>query len=267
VDALQALVLGIVQGLTEFLPVSSSGHLVVVPAIFGWQEHGLGFDVLLHAATLLAVCFYFRRDLLAILTAMLSRDEARAHDRRLGWLIILGTIPAVVIGLALDDFFESLFEAPGPVGAFLVVTSAVLVAAERLSRVKRPEAAALAPRHALLVGLAQAAAIAPGISRAGSTIAAGLGVGLDREQAARFSFLLSVPIIAGTSAKTLLDAVTGDIVLPEALPLALGFVAAAVTGYLAIAGLLAYLRSRSLYVFSVYTAVAGVAVLVWQYVY
>jgi undecaprenyl-diphosphatase len=266
VSLLQAIVLGVVQGLAEFLPVSSSGHLVLVPAVFGWEDHGIAFDILLHAATLIAVLVYFRSDLGRLLTALFSKDPTRSQDRRLAMLIAVGTVPTILVALLFDDVFERLFLAPGPVGVFLCVTAVVLILAERLSRVRLDAEGELRPFQAVLIGLAQGAAVAPGISRSGATIAAGLASGLDREHAARFSFLLSVPIILAATAKTLLDAVTGTATLPALLPSVVGFATAAVTGYLAIAGLLAYLRNRSLYVFAAYTGTVGIAVLVWQYV-
>lgn len=264
-DVLQALVLGVVQGLTEFLPVSSSGHLVLVPEIMGWDSPGLVFDVSLHVATLVALVAYFRRDLLLLLQALLTREPALSSERRLASLIIAATVPTAAIGLALDDLFERLFEEPGAVGVFLCLTALFLAASEALSRRTLKGAASLSLPRALAIGVAQGAAIAPGISRSGATIAAGMAVGLDREESARFSFLLSGPIILAATAKTALDALTGAAAVPDALFVATGFIAAAVTGYLAIAGLLAYLRNRSLYVFAAYTAVVGVAVVVWQY--
>ena len=266
-DLLQAIVLGAVQGLTEFLPVSSSGHLVLLPEVMGWEQHGLAFDVLLHSATLLAVLAYFRSDIGRMAAAAFSRDPADTADRRLARLIVIGTVPTVAVALAFQDLFESLFLSPGPVGGFLLVTALVLYAAETSTRKEGVEPSEMRWWQAALIGLAQGAAVAPGISRAGATIAAGLGAGLDREQAARFSFLLSVPVIAAATAKTALDASTGAASLPAVLPSAVGFATAAVTGYLAIAGLLAYLRARSLYVFAAYTAAVGIAVLTWQYVF
>ncbi len=178
-DHLQAIVLGIVQGLTEFLPVSSSGHLVLVPSVLGWDDPGLAFDILLHAATLLAVFVYFRRDLTRMLLALFSHDADLASDRRSAWLVIVATIPTVSVALLFDETFERLFMAPGPVGAFLCVTAVALAASERLSRRTRHESSSLSFGQALLIGLAQGAAILPGISRSGATIAAGLGAGLD----------------------------------------------------------------------------------------
>ncbi|MBN2404846.1 MAG: undecaprenyl-diphosphate phosphatase [Coriobacteriia bacterium] len=265
-QVLQALVLGIVQGAAEFLPISSSGHLVIVPAVFGWDEPSLGFDVLLHIATLVAVVTYFREDLWLMVRAFFSRGEELASERRLAWLIIVATIPTGIIGLAFNDFFESIFSNVSYVGMFLLVTAVVLALAERLSRKTLHDPAKMGWGHAVAVGVAQGMAIAPGISRAGATMAAGLGSGLDREQAARFSFLLSVPIILLAGAKTGLDVVMHGEPLPGLAVCIVGFLAAAISGYAVIAGLLSWLRRRSLMVFSAYCAVVGTAVLVWQFI-
>lgn len=264
-QVLQALVLGIVQGIAEFLPISSSGHLVLVPAIFGWEEFAgnVAFDVLLHAASLTAVVVYFRHDLWNMVLAVFSRGEARAADRRLAWLIVAGTFVTGVIGLAFDDFFESLFHSPLWTGVFLLVTAVFLTAAEKLSHVRTiPEHMTL--RQALLISLAQAAAIAPGISRAGATISAGLTVGLTRDQAARFSFLLSTPIILLATAKTAYDALSEASTMPTPTACVVGFTASALASYAAIAWLLSYLKNRPLYPFAVYTACVGTAIIVWQ---
>lgn len=262
--AFEALILGLTQGAAEFLPISSSGHLVIVPAIFGWDKPAVAFDVLLHLATLLAVIVYFRHDLLRMIRGFFSRDPELAAERRLAWLIIIGTIPTGLIGLAFADVFESLFESVTYVGVFLLVTAAILTLSEWLSRQRTHDPADMRWWQAALIGVAQGAAIAPGISRAGATMAAGLTVGLDREQAARFSFLLSIPsiLLAGVwGARSLLG---GGVEMPSLGVIAIGFVAAAVSGYAAIAGLLAYLRTRPLYPFAIYVALAGIGILVWQ---
>lgn len=262
--ALQALVLGITQGAAEFLPISSSGHLVIVPALFGWDHPPVAFDVLLHLATLLAVIVYFRRDLWRMVRGFFSRDPELAAERRFAWLIIIGTIPTGLIGLAFDDVFESLFGAVLWVGVFLMVTAVILTLAEWLSRKRQHDPGQMRWWQAALVGVAQGAAIAPGISRSGSTIAAGLAIGLDREQAARFSFLLSVPSILLAGAWAARELLGGGIVMPSLGVSAIGFIAAAVSGYVAIAGLLRYLRTRPLYPFAVYCALIGLGIVIWQ---
>jgi len=259
-DLLQAIVIGLVQGLTEFLPVSSSGHLVLVPWVLGWKGPPLAFDVLLHVATLGAVVLFFRRDLARIVRGVVGRGKA--EDRRLGWAIVIGTIPAGVAGVLLGDFFEELFSEPMAVGGFLLVTAALLTGAERLSH-RRLGLDKISYRSGLFVGLAQAVAIAPGISRSGATMAMALALDFDRETAARFSFLLSIPVILGAG----IVQFSGDTQLPalasaESVAWAVGAVAAFASGYAAIRFLLAFLRSRTLYPFAVYCALAGTAVLV-----
>ncbi|MBN1661082.1 MAG: undecaprenyl-diphosphatase UppP [Anaerolineae bacterium] len=261
---LQAIILGIIQGATEFIPVSSSGHLVLVPWLLGWESPGLMFDTVLHLGTLLAVVAYFWRDWWALVSAWvrgLVRWDWSDPNARLAWLLVLGTIPAAVAGVLLEDFFESLFAAPAWVSFFLLVTAALLAVSEFLGRRFR-DLGHVRWRDALIVGLAQAAAIAPGISRSGATIAAGLGRGLERPAAARFSFLLSTPIILGAGAMQLLDLFDIADPLAQAPALVAGLAAAAISGYLCIWGLLRYLQRGKLYPFAIYCAVAGTATLI-----
>lgn len=271
-DIIQAIILGVVQGLTEFIPISSSAHLVLVPWALGWDRPGLLFDTMLHWGTLIAVLGYFWRDWIAIVRGFWRslttpgpwRNAAGGRladpNSRLAWGIILGTLPAVVLALLFEDFFESLFETPMAVAGFLLVTAAILIVSERFGRRVRDLPTLNIP-DALVIGLAQAAAIAPGISRSGATIAAGLGRGLTREAAARFSFLLSTPAIVGAGVLQLLDLLSaGGSSLPLAAVVA-GFVAAAASGYLCIKFLLAYLRRGKLYVFAAYCAIVGTTVL------
>lgn len=262
-ETLQAIALGVVQGVAEFLPISSSGHLRLVQEVFDMPaQFGLAFDTLLHLGTLLAVIAYFREDLLHMIRAVLSRDEAQARDRHLAWLVVIATIPTGIIGLAGGDFFES--ASMLYVGVAFLLTSAILTTADLLSRKSLHAAEALGWRKAVLVGIAQGVAIMPGISRSGATMSMGLGVGLDREQAARFSFLLSGPIILLAGLKQGLDVIQGDAVLPGPIATIAGFAAAAITGYLAIAFLMEYLKRHSFAVFAVYTAILGVSVIAWQ---
>jgi len=257
-DPIHALVLGIVQGATEFLPVSSSGHLVLVPWLLGWPAPGLAFDAFLHLGTIVAVIAYFWRDLLSLAAAWLrslrDRSLAGSPQRRVAWLILLGTVPAAVAGLLLEGFFEELFANPAAVGVFLLVTAALLTASERWGRQER-RAEEMTWLDGLLVGASQAIAIAPGLSRSGATIAAGLWRGLTRPVAARYSFLLSVPIVVGAGllqTRKLLDGIG-----VQWLPLAAGFLASTVVGYLCIHFLLAFLQRGRLYGFAIYCAAAG----------
>jgi undecaprenyl-diphosphatase len=263
---LRALILGIVQGITEFLPISSSAHLVLTPWLLRWENPGLAFDAMLHLGTLLAVVAYFWRDLWELLSSGVAsvRERSLADDpsRRLAWLIVIGTLPAVVLGLTLEDFFEALFGAPLWVGVLLLGTGLLLASSERLSR-RKMDLSELGGWDAVFVGLGQALAIAPGISRSGATISAGLWRGLGREAAARFSFLLSVPVVFGAGLFSLKELLESPWVIDSPLTLLVGFLSAAISGFLSIKFLLSYLRTRSLYPFAIYCWAAGlVAILV-----
>jgi undecaprenyl-diphosphatase len=285
VTLIQALVLGIVQGLTEFIPVSSSAHLVLVPWLLGWTfepQAAFAFNVLVQLGTLVAVIVCFWRDGLSILSAAIGALRTRRWaEGRLAWLLILATLPAAAAGILLKDLVEQAFASPAASAAFLLVTATLLGLSEVLHRRlgERPPAtlaAALATPEggengardaleelrvadSLIIGLAQALALLPGISRSGSTIAAGLTRGLTRPQAARFSFLMSVPIMLGAGLVAASDLAS----LPNArelLPsLAAGFLSAALVGFLAIRWLLRFLARRSLWVFAAYCALAGLA--------
>ncbi len=263
-DILQAIVLGFVQGATEFIPVSSSGHLVLVPWLLGWESPGLAFDTLIHWGTLLAVLAYFWRDWWQLITAWLGslvrRDWAQPQAR-LMWLLIVGSIPAAVLGFLLEDFFASLFEEPVWVCLFLLLTAGLLFLGERLGRRVRSVGDLRWP-DALLIGLGQAAAIAPGLSRSGATMAVGLLRNLERPAAARFSFLLATPVILGAGLFQLFDLFHASALLSHLPLLMAGFLAAAMSGYLCIWGLLRYLQRGRLYPFAVYCATVGVLCLI-----
>jgi undecaprenyl-diphosphatase len=265
---LQSIILGIVQGITEFLPISSSGHLVLVPYLFGWKitpEAAFVFDVLVQVATLVAVFAYFWDDLLKIIKAFflgLYKQKPFANpDARLGWLIILATIPAGVAGLLLKDTLEQAINSPLATACFLFGTAGLLVAAERLGK-REHKADELSWLDALIIGLFQIMALFPGISRSGSTITGGMLRRLDRPAAARFSFLISIPIMMAAGLLAVIDLF--DIPnLGEILPtFVTGFIAAAVTGYLSIRWLLKYLSHRSLYGFAIYCTAFGLLSLI-----
>lgn len=256
----QALILGIVQGVTEFLPISSSGHLVLIPAALGWASPSLMFDATVHLATLVAVVAVFWRDLLGIVVAwwrgLVKGRPLRTTESRLGWWIIVGTVPGVLTGLLLEKNIELLFDSPRAAGVCLLLTAALLVLAEVFGRRQR----ALSTVNwldGIIIGIGQAAAIAPGLSRSGTTISAGMFRGLNREAAARFSFLLSVPIIAGAWLVQLINLVGDGGPSAEAPWLFIGFFVAAICGYASIRLFLAYLRKRPLYPFAVYCLVVG----------
>ena len=265
-SVLQAFLLGIVQGATEFLPVSSSGHLVIVPALLGWaipDDQAFVFDVLVQIGTLLAVFVYFRADLAAIFGALLAGLRDRTHlkdpNARLGWLLLLATIPAGLAGLLLKDQVELAFASPRATAGFLFFTAILLVIAERVSHVSR-DPNGLTWRDALWIGLFQALAIFPGVSRSGSTITGGMLRGLDRPASARFAFLMSIPVMLAAGLLSLFD--LAEIADPAAflLPMSVGFMTSAVTGYFAIAWLIGFLQRRSLYGFAAYVAVLAAVV-------
>lgn len=270
-EIIQAIILGIAQGLTEFIPVSSSAHLALIPWFFGWGPSGLLFDTMLHWGTLLAVALVFWRDFLNLIGAWFTSIRRRSladANARLAWFIIVGSIPAVVLGFLFDDFVESLFAEPQMVGLFLLITAVILAVAE-LTAGRLQEPRTLEQMNwvdSILIGLAQALALAPGISRSGSTIAMGLGRGIRRDLAARFSFLLGTPVIFGAGLLQLVEVVTTDAteLTGQWLPIVLGFIAAAIAGTIAIRFLLNYLRAHSLYVFSVYCAVLGLVTIAWS---
>jgi undecaprenyl-diphosphatase len=267
-ELVQALVLGIVQGLTEFIPVSSSAHLVLVPWLLGWPDFGLTFDTTLHLGTLAAVLGYFRQDWLRLLRGFFRTWLTRGPwgtaaggrladpDGRLAWLLVVGSVPAALAGYLLNDPIERLFASPIAAASFLFATAAILMLSERLGR-QRKELGQLGLRETLLIGLAQAAAIVPGISRSGATIAAGLGCGVRRDAAARFSFLLSMPVILGAGLFQLVEMAQTGRLFDRALPLVVGLAASAISGYVCIRFLLSYLRRGRLYVFAAYCTVVG----------
>jgi len=263
-NALQALILGIVQGLTEFLPVSSSAHLVFVPALMRIPS-GVAFDTLLHIGTLIAVVSYFWKDVTAMVKAFflsLADIPAKKFGRglredpfkRLAWLVLIATIPAAVLGFLFQKFFTSLFQSVSAAALLLLVTGIVLWLADT-ARPGKKQAAGMTWVDGLIIGLAQAAAIAPGISRSGVTISAGLFRGLQRQMAARFSFLLSIPIILG-AALVQFKAISAGFHISAAVSLA-GFVSAIVCGWLAIRIMMKVIQKRSLRVFACYCWLAG----------
>ncbi len=278
----QAIVLGIVQGLGEFIPISSSAHLIIVPWLFGWNDpvlDSLTFDVALHLGTLLALLVFFASEWIILIRAGVQSIVERRIDgdpnRRLAWLILIGTIPGGIAGILGETKIEELFHRPNaPIQPSAMIAVAVIMAllggllfiAERIARHIR-SMDQLTLKDAILVGLAQAFAIFPGVSRSGSTITAGLALGSQRETAARFSFLLSAPIIAGAGSKSLFDMYksfqSGALNQGDLLLFLIGFVAAAISGFFCIKFLLAYLQRHSTDLFVYYRwALAAVIVIV-----
>jgi len=264
----QAIVLGLIQGITEFLPISSSAHLALAPYWLGWRMNpteAFVFDVLVQVATLVAVIGYYRGPLTRILRAALQDVRHRrlgTPDTRLGLFLVLGTVPGALAGLVLKDAISATFQRPGVVAAFLVGTAVLLALAELLGRRTR-DLYHMTMRDALTIGSFQALALFPGISRSGATISAGMLRHLKREDAAHFSFLLAVPIMLGAGAVALLDLLR--LPWPEIVrvlpPLFLGSLTALISGYVVIHTLLTFLRKHSLWVFSLYCL--AVALLTW----
>ena len=271
-NVIQSILLGIIQGLTEFLPISSSGHLVIVPFLLNWEippEEAFIFDVLVQVATLIAVLAFFWKDYSTILGAVLrglqQRKPFETQPARMGWFILLSTIPAGIAGLLLKDVVERAFASPRMTAIALLCTALLLVIAERVGRRKR----ALEDMHwldALIIGFFQILALFPGLSRSGSTIAGGMTRNLERPAAARFAFLMALPIMLVAGLLAIFDLLQipdlGSL-LPVFIP---GFIAAAVVGYLAIGWLLSFLNRYSLYYFAGYCAVVGLIVLIVTYV-
>ena len=259
---LEAIVLGAVQGLTEFIPISSSGHLVIVPDLFGWDHPGLAFDVLLHGASLLALLIYFSGDLVDLVRGVLGGNKG---SRKLTAYLLVGTIPAGIAGLVFGDYFEEQFEDASAAALQLLITAVILVVAEQVYRSHERRTAEQGTRlrtmddinhvDAGLIGVAQAIAIFPGISRSGATIGAGLGRAIERSTAARFAFLLAIPALFGATLIEIPEMTSSSLGWGPAIA---GFLASLVTSYAAIWGLIRYLRSNTLYPFAAYCVVAGI---------
>lgn len=263
-DLVQALVLAVVQGLTEFLPISSSGHLVLVPVFFDWPDQGLPFDVAVHLGTLAAVVFYFRHELWPMTRDALGtlRGRARTRDSDLAWLVVLATIPAVVFGAVFGGHVSTLARSPLVIAVTTGVFGVLLWVADARGRRSRDEYQ-VGWREAVIVGLAQALALIPGTSRSGITITAALFLGLDRQAAARFSFLLSIPVILAATCYELLQLAQA----PQAADwtaLAIGAVGSGVVAYLTIRGFIALLGRMGMAPFAVYRLLLA-GVLLWIY--
>lgn len=268
----QAIILGIVQGLTEYLPISSSAHLVIVPYLAGWNfptDQAFAFDVLCQLGTLAAVIVYFWKDLIEIIVAFFkgiaSRKPFETSESRMGWLLILATIPAGLAGITIKSMVEAAFASPVAVGCLLFGTALLLLVGELVGKKDR-KLTGINWLDALLVGIGQAISIFPGISRSGATISVGLMRGLNRKDAAKFSFLMSIPIMLAAGLYSALDLrhIAG---LMSFLPVVLvGTVVAGVVGYLSIKWLLSYVTHRPLTDFAIYCTVMGALVLIVAYI-
>jgi undecaprenyl-diphosphatase len=262
-STLEALVLGLVQGLTEFLPISSSGHLRIVPALLGWEDPGAGFTAVIQLGTMAAVLIYFREELWRIARAWLGElrlpYRQRSHEANLGWFIVLGTIPISIFGFIFKDQIESGARSLYLIGSALILFSFVMLLAEHLSTRMRA-LGEMNSRDGLYIGIAQSLALIPGVSRSGATISAGLLRNFDRVAAARYSFLLSVPAVVLSGLFELRN--VGEVGEPPIVATIVATLVAFVTGYAAIAWLLRFLGSHSLRVFVAYRIPLGILVLV-----
>jgi undecaprenyl-diphosphatase len=266
-ELVEAAVLGVVQGLTEFLPVSSTGHLILTEEVLGidQDELGLQFDAAIHLGTLAAVLVYFRGTIVSLVTAwfasLRARDWAHSLDSKLAWLILIGTVPAAIAGAVIEGTAEDAFRSPELVAVMLLLFCIPMVLAERLGKASRVLGSA-GPRDAVLMGAAQSIALIPGVSRSGITISTGMLAGFNREDAAVFTFLLSAPIIAAAGGKQIVDALRENEAGGAGFEVyAVGLVTAGAVGYAAIAFLLRFLRTNTVYPFVVYRIVLGVCVL------
>ena len=263
---LEAIVLGVVQGATEFIPVSSSGHLVILHALFGEGSYDLSLDALLQLATALAVLVYFRKEIFRLVFSffrLLARREVEAGESRLLGALFLGTIPAVVLGLLLEDKMETVFRSVNLVALMLLAGSLLMFLAEKSQgpTLTTNQGRTLNSRKGFLIGLFQALALIPGVSRSGATISGGLFMGLSREEATRFSFLLSFPIIAGSGLKKLFELNSAGVLEGFGMPLAISLIVSFLVGLWAIDFLLKYLKNHTLNLFVAYRIALAVTIL------
>lgn len=281
ITIIEAIILGIVQGAAEFIPISSSAHLIIVPWLFGWTDPALTslpFDVALHLGTLLAVLIFFAQDWIRLIRAgfasIVERRIGQDPDRRLAWFVLIGTIPGAIAGILGESKINDLFHQPGmPIQMWAMIVMAILLAglgaalwlADHLTR-HLEGMQELNLKQVIIIGLAQAFAIFPGVSRSGSTITAGLALGLKRETAARFSFLLSAPIIAGAGLKSLYEIYkgmqSGAIARGDLILFPIGIIVAAVTGYLCIRFMLNYLQKHTVNLFVYYRFALAILIVV-----
>lgn len=265
-DPLHAAILGVVQGLTEVLPISSSAHLILIPRFLHWPESGLTFDVALHLGTLLALCLYFWRDIIELCLnffSALAGKGLHSPASRLPFCIIAGTIPAAIAGKTLEEPIERIFRSSPMIIASVLILFALILAFADTTGAKRWRMDRITLKAALLIGLAQSLALVPGVSRSGITITAALLIGFNRESAARFSFLLSLPIVAGAGLLKLGHLAQDGIPQGEALPMLIGIATSALFGYLSVAFLLRLVQRASLYPFVWYRLLAGGATIVF----
>jgi undecaprenyl-diphosphatase len=259
-EIIQSIILGVVQGVTEFIPISSDGHLVLVRKIFGFRDQGLAFDAVLHLGTLLAVILYFKRDIFEIL-------KNGSKSKKLFWQIVLATIPAAIAGFLFEDLVASFFRDTLWVATFFILTSFIFLLAEKYYGLKfeKKELTRLDWKDSLIIGIAQIFALLPGVSRSGMTITAGMFRFLKRVEAARFSFLMSIPIVFGAGAKSAIDLFSSFEFQNEKLGILFGFIAALLAGYFSIKFLMNFLKNHRLYIFSAYLFFVGLILFILQW--
>ncbi len=268
-DILQAIIIGLVQGLTEFLPVSSSAHLIFTQQALGLSDVGLAFDILLHVGTLVAVVAYFFSDIISMIKGFFlslidlkdgkfMEEVRRDPYKKLAWLTIIATIPVGIVGVLFNDLVESLFTGITVPAFFLLITGCLLYVSQRMNS-GGIDLSNITLKEALIMGCGQALAVMPGLSRSGTTIAAGLFSGLDKEFAAKFSFILSIPAILGAGVFQLKDLSGGNVEIEACIA---GFIVAVISGYLAISVLLKLIREKSLDIFAYYCWIVGAVILV-----
>jgi undecaprenyl-diphosphatase len=266
---IHAGVLGLVQGLTEFLPISSSGHLVVIPKLLGWTDQGVGFDIVLHLATLTAVLIYFRKDLSAVLQGTFTKSYTREAKmgRKLGMELAIATIPVVLVGALLVGYLSDATRNTLVVAGLMIFVGIIYLLVEKIS-IPRKDLTKLTKLESISIGLAQAAALLPGVSRSGSTIVAGMYNGLKREAAARFSFLLAIPAIFLAGGYSALQVLTGkeSFAYPVGV-IAVGFIAAVISGLAAINFMMQFVKTHTLNGFAYYLIVFGLGLIGFYYFY
>lgn len=260
-DIFQSVVLGLVQGLGEFLPISSSAHLVLVPWLFGWKDPGLTFDIALHAGTLIAVVLYFWRDWLNLISKGLTKPKER--EGKLFWYLVLATIPGAAFGYLLEHKAETVFRNPVLIAFMLIILGALLYFADRKSK-KQIDLKHISLRISFLIGLSQALAIIPGVSRSGITMTAALALGMTREGAARFSFLLSAPIIFGAAVIKIPKIIANPSVIDA--PFIVGMAVACISGLAAIGFLLRYVQTKTFLPFVWYRFILGAVVVTMAFI-
>lgn len=259
-----ALVLGIIQGITEFLPISSSGHLILIPRILGWKDQGISFDVFVHLGTLLAVLWYFRPQIIGIFHGFFLRSPRHQRERRLAWMILLATVPALIIGYLAGDYIETKFRSVTVIAINLIIWGVILWIADWYGhRYANRDLYAMTPATALAIGVAQSFALIPGTSRSGITMTTAMLSGIEKKTAAEFSFLMSIPVIGAAGSMKLLDLIQSGSLDLSTAQLAVGFLGAFLGGIFAIRILLKVLERWDFTPFVIYRIVLGIALLLF----